>query len=329
MYPYLSYKSLTQEAPGYEHPTISSVLKAKGYRTSFFSSADLRFQNCKEFLSHRDFDVVEDFSQISCSENFHLVGSNYSEGNGIDDLCLSERLTSWLDEDNTRNFFSMIWTVQGHYPYFFSKEEEDFGVSNIYFNRYLNCLKHNDELIGKVMQLLEDRGLDSTTLVVVTGDHGEAFGQHGQYGHGTALYEENVKVPLYFINSRLFHGERKSDIAGLKDLAPTVLSLINIEVPDKWQGRDLMSIYSKEAFYFAPWSDYLFGYRKDNMKYIFNETRNTVEVYDLNTDSGEKINLFQTISKEELANARHRLAAWVQFQDNFIKEIIEGQDKDN
>lgn len=322
MYPYLSYKSLTQEAPDFEQPTISSVLKANGYRTSFFSSADLRFQNCREFLSYRDFDVVEDFSQISCDEKFRLEGSNYSEGNGIDDLCLAERLSSWLDEDTKGNFFSMIWTVQGHYPYFFSGEEQDFGVSNIYFNRYLNCLKHNDELIGKVMQALEDRGLDSTTLVVVTGDHGEAFGQHGQFGHGTALYEENIKVPLYFINRNLFHGERKSDIAGLKDLAPTALSAINVEVPDNWQGRDLFRTNSDELFYFAPWSDYLFGYRKQNMKYIFNETRNTVEVFDLSTDSGEKINLCQTVPKEELENARKRISVWVQFQNRFISEKL-------
>ena len=322
MYPYLSYKSLTQEAPGFDQPTISSILKAKGYRTSFFSSADLRFQNCREFLSHRDFDVVEDFSQINCDEKFRLEGSNYSEGSGIDDICLAERLTSWLDEDTAGNFFSMIWTVQGHYPYFFSGEEHDFGVSNIYFNRYLNCLKHNDELIGKVMQALEDRGLDSTTLVVVTGDHGEAFGQHGQFGHGTALYEENIKVPLYFINRNLFHGERKSDIAGLKDLAPTALSAINVEVPEIWQGRDLFRTNSDELFYFAPWSDYLFGYRKQNMKFIFNETRNTVEVFDLSADSGEKINLCQTVPKEELENARKRISAWVQFQNRFISEKL-------
>ena len=326
MYPYLSYKSLTQEAPNYKHPTISSILKAKGYRTSFFSSADLRFQNCREYLNHRDFDVVEDFSQITCGENFSLEGSKYKEGNGIDDICLAERLNSWLDEDKTKTFFSIIWTVQGHYPYFFSEEEEDFGVSNIYFNRYLNCLKHNDELIGKVMQMLEEKGLASKTLVVVTGDHGEAFGQHGQFGHGTALYEENVKVPLYLINSKLFHGQRKEDVAGLKDLATTALSILNVGIPEMWQGRNLLVSNSDEAFYFAPWSDYLFGYRKQNMKYIFNETRNTFEVYDLNNDSGEKVNLSKSVSKEEIAKVRSRIAGWVQFQDKFIKEILEKTD---
>ena len=324
MYPYLSYKSLTQEAPDVEYPTLSSVLQNSGYRTSFFSSADLRFQNCRQFLAHRGFDVVEDFSAIQCVDQFQE--DNFKELNGIDDLCLTNRLTSWLDIDPKQNFFSVLWTVQGHYPYFYNKVEEDFGVDDINFNRYLNCLKHADELIGDIMQALEIRGLAETTLVVVVGDHGEAFGQHNQYGHGTAIYEENLRVPLYFINSTLFHGERKSDIAGMKDLATTALSLIDVDIPSIWQGRDLLSTNSDESFFFAPWSDYLFGYRKENMKFIFNESQNTVEVYDLNTDPKEKTDLYQQLSKEEIVQARNRVAAWAQFQDKFVKGILKGKE---
>jgi arylsulfatase A-like enzyme len=322
IYPFVSYQSITTENPDIEHPTLSSVLKNKGYKTSFFTSADLRFQNSKEFLAHRGFDIVEDFTSIKCSEEFHFDTDYYSEGNGIDDMCLVDRLSSWLDEDSTQNFFSMIWTVQGHHPYFFAQEEEDFGVSNYNHNRYLNCLKHYDELIGKVMQILEEKELSSTTIVVVIGDHGEAFGQHKQYGHGTALYEENLKVPLYFINSTLFHGERKFDIAGMKDVPSTTLSIIDVDIPKNWQGLNLLDTYSDEVFYFAPWSDFLFGYRKANMKYIFNETRNTVEVFDLSKDPQEKTNLFETVNKNQLFYARNRVGAWVQYQDKFVKELL-------
>jgi lipoteichoic acid synthase len=322
IYPYLSYKSITQEAPKVDHPTISSILKSEGYRTSYFSSADLNFQNCKEFLIHRGFDNIEDFSEIKCNEEFLFESIDYDEGSGIDDMCLANRLASWLDEDSIRNFFSMIWTVQGHYPYFFDGEEENFGVPNYYFNRYLNCMKHSDALIGRIMNILEVRQLDSGTLVVVVGDHGEAFGQHGQFGHASALYEENIKVPLYFINSTLFHGEHKKDIAGMKDLAPTILSLLKIPTPEIWQGRDLLNTISDEGFYFAPWSDYLIGYRKDNMKYIYNETWKTIEIYDLSLDPEEMVNLYDTLSEEEISHVIYQIATWAQYQDKFIKEII-------
>ncbi len=323
MYPHISYKSLTQEAPDLNHPTISSVLKGKSYRTSFFSTADLNFQNCKEYLSYREFDTIEDYATIQCAKEFHLDNPDYLQGNGKDDMCLADRFSDWIEEDLSQNFFSVIWTVQGHYPYFFGKEEEDFGVSDINFNRYLNCLKYNDELVGSVMETLENIGLDKKTLVVVFGDHGEAFGQHQQFGHGTAVYEENIKVPLYFINSTLFNGERKNDIASMKDLATTTFAIIGAEIPATWQGRNLLNSNSNETFYFAPWSDYLFAYRNENMKYIFNETRNTLEVYDLDTDPVEKNNLAQSVSEEKITFARNRIAAWVQYQDKYIRELRE------
>ncbi len=259
---------------------------------------------------------------IKCTEEFQLDGSDYKEGNGIDDMCLADCLINWLDEDADRNFLSVIWTVQGHYPYFFSGIEEDFNVADYNFNRYLNALKHNDELIGRIMQDLEVRGLNKTTLVVVVGDHGEAFGQHKQYGHGTALYEENLKVPLYFINSTLFHGQRNDDIAGMKDLAATALSVIGVDIPGSWQGRNLLNSHSDEFFFFAPWSDYLFGYRKGYMKFIFNETLKETEVFDLSIDPGEKHNLTDSLSKEEKEYARSRVSAWVQYQDKFIRQKL-------
>jgi phosphoglycerol transferase MdoB-like AlkP superfamily enzyme len=320
MYPYLSYKSLTQEAPEVVYPTLSSVLKTNGYRTSFFSSADLRFQNCRQFLNHREFDNIDDFSSIQCSEQFKE--ENFKDLNGIDDLCLADHLTSWLDKNYGKSFFSMLWTVQPHYPYFFNSKEIDFGIEDFNFNRYLNCLYHEDELVGKVMQVLEEKHLDSTTMVVVFGDHGEAFGQHGQYGHGTAIYEENLKVPLYFINPILFHGEHKGDIAAMKDLATTILSFLNLDIPNIWQGRDLLNTNSDETFFFAPWSDYLFGYRKNNMKFIFNESQNTTEIYDLEKDPNEKINLYNSVNKDDVIKVRNRVSAWAQFQDRFIKQIL-------
>jgi hypothetical protein len=62
------------------------------------------------------------------------------------------------------------------------------------------------------------------------------------------------------------------------------------------------------------------------MKFIFNESQNTVEVYDLNTDPKEKTDLYQQLSKEEIVQARNRVAAWVQFQDKFVKGILKGKE---
>lgn len=321
IYPYPSYQSLTNEKPTAVFPSLPSVLRPLGYRNSFFSSADFNWQNCLEFLRHRQYDVVEHYTDVACDAQFRMNTPTYEESGGIDDMCLADRFRSWLAEAPERPFSSILWTVQGHYPYYFAGQETDYGVNNVNFNRYLNALRHDDALIGQVMGTLETQGLDSTTLVVVVGDHGEVFGQHGQYGHGNTIYEENIRVPLLFINPVLFNGETRDDFAALKDIPSTALSLINVKIPPEWQGRDLSTSSSKEVFSFCPYTKYYFGYRKDNWKYIFDETDGLVEVFDLANDPLENNNLASTHSPDSVAYARKRIGAWVRHQQAFIKRI--------
>lgn len=322
VYPKLSYESITQEHAKIELPTISSILKDEGFRTSFFASADLNFQNSREFLSNRGFDRVEDFDQIPCGTRFNLSSHDYEEGNGIDDHCLVDQFRTWLEGGSEKPFFSVLWTVQAHYPYYFSGIEKDYDVPNVTFNRYLNILNHYDKLVGKITDILVEKGLMESTLLVVTGDHGEAFGQHNQFGHGTGIYEENIRVPLFFINPVLFNGVEYKDPVGLKDIPSTVLSILNYSTPNEWQGNNLLDCHGQEVYFFAPWSDHLFGLRKGNLKYIFNESDNTVEVYDLEKDGMELINIYDQLDQKAINAAKQRLARWVQTQDSFIKAKV-------
>ena len=321
MYPWVSYKSLTQEAPDFKRPSLSSILHDAGYKTSFFTSADSRFQNGNTFLSYRDFDKVEDFKKINCTENYSFNNSTYKDGSGIDDYCLVNRFNNWLDEIDEKPFFTMFWTNQAHYPYFVSGVEIDYGVENHDLNRYLNAIHHYDQVVGALFKVLKKKNLEANTLVVIVGDHGEAFGQHKQYGHATKLYEENIRVPLLFIHPD-FSGTRYSSISELKDIASTILPLLGYKNPKIWQGRNLLGSNNDEAFYFAPWSDYLFGYRKDTMKYIFDETNKKIEVFNLKTDKNETINLSSKYTSEQLDPIRYRIASWVQYQDSVVKKMI-------
>ncbi|WP_111708560.1 sulfatase [Lutibacter citreus] len=320
IYPYVSYKCLTNEKPDFNHITLPSLLKEHDYKTSFFTSADLSYLKGDQFLKNHQFDTIEDFSDINCDNNYRQ--EMYKEGNAIDDFCLTQRFKVWLENNSKDNFFSTIWTVQGHYPYFFSQEEEDFNVNNIYFNRYLNTIKHCDQMIGDIIEVLKENKLFESTLIVVTGDHGEAFNQHNNHGHASTIYEENIKIPLYFINPLLFNGEQREDIVSMKDIAATTLKLLDIEVPPTWHGRDIISTHHDEVFFFTPYSDYLFGYRKENKKFIFNETTKTVEVFDLLNDPDEKFNIANEITELEINSAKKRIASWVQYQDKFVNENL-------
>lgn len=159
------------------------------------------------------------------------------------------------------------------------------------------------------MSTLEARGLDSTTLVIVVGDHGEALGHHGQYGHGNTIYEENLRIPLYFINPLIFKGETRGDLVSLKDIPSTALSLIGVNAPPEWQGRDLIRSKSQEVFSLSPFTKYYFGYRRGPWKYIFNESDDKLEVFNLHTDPLEKDNLANLHPRDSIEYARRRVAS--------------------
>src|SRR6185436_12454694 len=90
-------------------------------------------------------------------------------------------------------------------------------------NNYLNLLKATDKAFEKMMNFLREKGLADKTVVVILGDHGEAFGEHGTYIHAGGVYEENVHIPAIIVNSALFSGGRSDRIGGMSDFSPTVL----------------------------------------------------------------------------------------------------------
>jgi phosphoglycerol transferase MdoB-like AlkP superfamily enzyme len=321
IYPWISYRSLTQEYPDVTIPTLSAELKNHGYRTAFFNASDNRFQSADKFLSHRQFDKIEDYRSLNCKrQKFDREREGLMEG--VDDLCIFDSFVEWAGRESERPFFAMMWTYQTHYPYFVVGNEIDFGVEDKTLNRYLNALHHGDEVLGNLLRWLQGRNILESTLVVLVGDHGEAFGRHDQWVHASRIYEENIHVPFILINPALFSGEKFSTIGGLIDIAPTVMDILDLPPSDKWQGRSLFQgARTGRVYFFAPWSGLRFGYRDGNLKLIFDASNNTSEVYDLEKDPRETENLAKALP--EFAQEGHqRLAAWVQFQDRFFRDLL-------
>jgi lipoteichoic acid synthase len=321
-YPWLSYNSLTEEHPDLSLPSIAEVLKSRGYRTGFFNSADNRYQKAGEFLAHRRFDRISDCRAKSCDgRSFVVEDKSWKFMDGKEDGCTTEELMSWIDESPRQPFFGMMWTYQTHYPYFSVGPEKNFENKNESLNKYLNALNYADSLIGNVVAQLRRKGLLESTLLVVVGDHGEAFGRHDQISHGRKIYEENLHVPCMIINP-LFKGHQMDGVGGLVDLAPTIMTLLHQPAPEEWEGEDLFAKNGdSRVYFFAPWSDYLFGYRQGNKKYIYNATKGKTELYDLSADPLESVNLSSEAGKE-IAIHHQRLAAWTQYVNRRTEEII-------
>ena len=323
IYPWISYRSITQEQPALPLPTLSSALQENGYRTAFFSTADWRFQQSRTFLAARQFDLVQDMQTLPCDQPvFVEEEADEPYTGGLNDGCLLEALEGWVAQDGERPFFAMLWTVETHYPYFLAENEIDFGVSDPAYNRYLNGLHHSDAEIGRLVDWLAESGQLEETLLVVTGDHGEAFGQHGQTGHALGIYEENVHVPLLLINPALFSGETAVTVGGHVDIAPTILHLLELPAPQTWQGSSLLApTRSNRTYFFSPWADTLFGFREGAQKMILNASTNEVAVFNLAEDPGELTNL--AMQEEPLIQyGEQRMAAWVQVHGRFMDALF-------
>ncbi len=129
-------------------------------------------------------------------------------------------------------------------------------------------------------------------------------------------------MPLILINPSLFNGEEYTTVGGLVDLAPTIMNILDLPSPAEWQGRSLFSNNrSGRVYFFAPWADYLLGFREENLKLIYNATKNSNEVYDLLVDPNETNNLANQFPRF-ISVGHQRLATWVQYQDKFMKELF-------
>ena len=316
-----SFKMLTRESPAIALPSLAGELKRRGYRTAFFNGADNRFQRVQDFLSAHGVDHLADYRSFQCGQDVFTVSDPaWPFASGTSARCMVSALIDWVDSARGRPFFALVWNMETHDPYFAPGVTQPFDTANSTHNRYLNALHRTDEALGSLLRALADRGLTDSTLVVVVGDHGEAFGEHAHTNH-FLLYQEDLHVPLLLINPRLFRGETDTTLAGMIDLAPTVMDLLGLASPDRWQGRSLFDpSRTGRVYFFAPFSSVFFGYLEGARKVIYNASGDLWELYDVRADPGERRNLASQ-EPEALRRARDRLAAWVQYQREFYRAV--------
>jgi arylsulfatase A-like enzyme len=135
-------------------------------------------------------------------------------------------------------------------------------------------------------------------VLIVSSDHGEAFGDHQTYEHAKTLYDELVHVPL-LVRSPVIAPRKIDDRVGLIDLGPTILDLFQVPTPATLHGESLVPLLlGRRATLTRP----LLAEARletsltlpDGLKVIEDTRRKTVEVYDLATDPGETRNIFDS-----------------------------------
>ncbi|MBK9516765.1 MAG: sulfatase-like hydrolase/transferase [Anaeromyxobacter sp.] len=322
VFPYMTWREYTVEYPRLPGKTLAQLFKAEGRRTAFLHTGDLDYVNQRGFLEGRGFDVLWDFRDLGAAERLSSWGG--------EDRHLVDSLFRFVDQAKGKPFYVMAWTIQSHHPYDPSPDRPlvdffgaDLPPDDYDLGRYLNTLLEADRQLGRLFAGLRERNLADDTLVVITGDHGEAFGSpHQTWGHGFRLYDEGIKVPLLVWSPRLIKkGRHLPTVGSHVDLNPTVADLAGLAGDASWHGRSMFDPgRPPRAYFYAANDDYLLGVREDQFKYVYNLTAGREELYDLAADPDEQVNV-APLHPLKCQRLRQRVAAWREHEARHMEQL--------
>jgi arylsulfatase A-like enzyme len=245
LYPRLAWFPVPRWRPDLAAEGLPALLAQRDYATGFLDSGSIGEDRRAEFL---------------LDHGFGAVAAEHRDPRLPQDGPLLPAAVDWIDAHKSKPFFLTLWTMDTHHPYIVAGDR-NYGVSDPALGRYLNGVESMDALIGQLADQLKKMGLADNTLLVITGDHGEAFNEHSQTMHGFTVYNEELQVPLLIINPRLFRYQRLMNGPGRQiDIAPTLLSLLGIPEPAQWQGMSLFERPRRRRVYmFSANGNYVLG----------------------------------------------------------------------
>jgi arylsulfatase A-like enzyme len=321
-------------------PTLAEVLARAGYRTAAFLGS---FAVSAVFGLNRGFSSYdEDFTDGRCPwknsrwNGYDTKGKFCRRG----DLT-RKRVVRWLAANGYLGragrphagrrppFFVWVHFFDPHSPYAPLRKQAALfpprGSPPTRLDRliakYDAEIHFADQEMGKLLDRLRAAGQLRNTLVIVVGDHGEGLMQHGWMMHGLQIYEEAVRVPFVLRwPARLPRGRRIKAPVEIVDLTPTVLALLGLPAPGRFDGINLAdaatgaasldplrAVRLQRRTYQGKGEARIeirgekYGVRVGDWKYIEAPDEHTYELYDLALDPGETRNLAAVKPDERIA----------------------------
>jgi len=320
-----------------QRPMLARLLQARGYRTGGFTPNPLlgtrvgygagfdAFEEPVPPPDHRSWLRIKGAQPLLCSERINStlmkLGLDtsphpmYVEADAITRLACD-----WLAKQG-RPIFLWIHYMDAHWPYHTlaslqtgpsrARAWADLGQAwrsrkshpgNTFVERlkrlYDEGIAHIDYHLGCLLDGFDRGGFARNTAVIIAADHGEAFYEHGRWGHGAVcdLHEEILRVPLIIYVPGFPAGRRVTRQVCLLDVAPTILELLGIDVDTRMEGQSLLPDLggSSPPLHRLTISEmvapdwYCVALRTEQYKYIYDERRpEQPELYDLLADPRE------------------------------------------
>jgi choline-sulfatase len=289
--------------------TLPGILRSHGYKTAAFIGG--------YFLAR----------QFGLNQGFDLYDSPFSSMPGSLTKALDLKRPAgkviasaekWLAQNSSQPTFAFVHLFDLHMPY----DPPARWHEALKGDDYDAELAYVDDGLGKFVTFLKAHDLYNRTLIVLTSDHGESLGEHGESTHGYFIYESTLRVPLivHWPVDGTTRPATEHAPAGLIDVAPTILQALNIDVSHSFQGHSLLgrlradlprakepvyseSLYAHDNFGCAP----LRSLRLGMYQYI---SAPHAELYNLRDDPREVKNLAK-LRSDLAASMQDKLGAFL------------------
>ncbi|HMJ56307.1 MAG TPA: sulfatase-like hydrolase/transferase [Polyangiaceae bacterium] len=210
---------LLSQGLGADSDTLAGLTRIYGYRTAAFYPPAVFFIDEDLFTSFRDRRLDFEYARVEFSDPGERA----------------EAVRAYLaTQPRDQRLFLWVHLFEPHEPYV-AHAAHAFGDRDV--DRYDGEVAFADAGIGRIVRAVRARQPD--TVVIVTADHGEEFGEHRGRYHGTTVYEEQVRVPLVIAGAGAPAGRRVEAPVQTIDILPTVLGAFDIPRPPRVQGYDL------------------------------------------------------------------------------------------
>jgi arylsulfatase A-like enzyme len=342
--------------------TLAQILKRNGYRTAAFVGnpaldADYGFD--------RGFDLYDDFS-VRLSLQSGLFADNEQVTKNIYDGALTNEAVNraagnWLAGNYSQPFFMFVFYFDTHHdyvpppPYDTMFDPNYDGTVNGRGIRgeprktvrpaprdlehiialYDGEIRYTDHCIAQLLDKLAQHQILDNTLIVVFGDHGDEFYEHGSTSHAFTLYNEVLNVPLIFRLPTAIEPGRKIDVlVSQVDVMPTVLDYLNIEYDGFVQGPGLRAVIEKEK---SKVHDVVYaevGVEENKVftaavgnryKFILDMETGRREVFDLSQDPMGQCNIFQGLSSAGPVPLENQLSTWLWANAKLADQLSRGR----
>jgi arylsulfatase A-like enzyme len=295
--------------------TLAEVLNNLKYKTAAFVENPLIR---KKYKYHQGFDTVR-LSRIRMERPEH-------DADGFD-----EKILDWIDENSSFPFFLYVHFIDPHFPYrapedYFRYFDPEYSGDTTGFDSdhafvshfrrnprdlehlvslYDDEIRYMDDRFEKIIRCLQEKDLYDKTLVIFVSDHGEEFLEHGDIGHSSSLFSEQIDVPLIMrMPGRFRPGRYRRPVQHI-DLFPTILDVLGIETERFPLAGKVIRTDSDEAFPSGSlvvsehlrlqekWGSTLRSAIAFEWKLLQRIGTGGYSLFDLASDPGEKTDLYQ------------------------------------